>query len=204
MKKFRGFDLADVRKVIDQLKGEFRFSITNQKVLQQFSALTPQIPTKELLREVRAMIEAERAGVLQDLCSRLSRKFDYAPKPRDVIVALEADGYTFSRKYHTVLMEMLLDRNKERWSAAVASESKVRITLGEGEKEMWRALQRTYNLNSNSLASMLLRFFVGMTGIGKISPLDVPYLASSFTDEDLKRRAKSYNFTITKSRKSRF
>lgn len=101
-------------------------------------------------------------------------------------------------------MEMLLAQNKERWSAAVASESKVRITLGEGEKEMWKALQRTYNLNSNSLASMLLRFFVGMTAIGKISALDVPYLASSLTDEDLKRRAKSYNFTITKSRKSRF
>lgn len=95
MKKLRGFDLADVRKVIDQLKGEFRFSITNQKVLQQFSDLTPQIPTKELLREVRAMIETERAGVLQGLCNRLSRKFDYTPKPRDVIVALEADGYTF-------------------------------------------------------------------------------------------------------------
>lgn len=68
---------------------------------------------------------------------------------------------------------------------------------------MWEALQRTYHMNSDATASLLLRIFVAVTSTGKVPFLDVPFVASALSDSALKRYADSLNFSVKKTRKSR-
>jgi hypothetical protein len=203
MKTFRGFKTSDLQQVVDRLKLELRFAITDAELLKAFAAVTLVKPGKEVRREVRDALEVERGKVMQQLCTQFSRKFEHPPRPRDLIVALEAAGYTFSRKFYGDLLKMLHEQNSERWTLAAASGKTKRLTLTDGEKAIWDALERTYNMNADAVGSMLLRLFTIVTSTGKVDYLEVPYLASSLTDKELKKHAESLNFTTRKSRKTR-
>ena len=149
------------------------------------------------------MLDVERIKTMQELCEKIGKKFDYPPKPRDLIVVLETAGYRFSRPFQEALYKMIHEQNSERWASVVVMKSRSKLTLLEGDKAMWDALQRSYNMNSDALASMLLRIFTVATQTGKLDFLEVPYLASTLTDTQMKMYADSLNFTVKKSRKSR-
>jgi hypothetical protein len=203
MNPFNGYKASELQQVVDKLKVQLRFQITDAEIEAVFVSCSLSPPSKIVSSHVRKILVDELGKTMQHLCIQFSKKFEYEPKPRDLIVALEAAGYTCSRSFYSVLMKMLKEQNLERWAHAAAAMKKKRLVLSEGEKAMWEALQRTYNMNSDALASMLLRIFTIVTSTGKVDSLEVPYLASSLTDKELKRYAESMNFKVTKTRKSR-
>lgn len=203
MKKLRGFKTIDLQEVVNRLKIELRFIITNAELRSTFTDVFGEPPTVEIAREVRKMLDAERTNVMQSLCSQIGSKFDYAPKPRELKVILEASGYNYSRPFQEALLKMIHAQNAERWVAAVAIKARLKLTLHEGDKAMWDALQRSYDINAAGLASMLLRVFTVATNAGKIDFLEVPYLAATLTDKEMRMYADSINFTVKKPRKPR-
>lgn len=203
MKKLRGFKMTDLQKVVDKLKIELRFIITDRELKATFQDIIGVPPTAEIAREIRKILDVERTKTMHELCEKIGKKFDYPPKPRDLIVVLETAGYRFSRPYQEALYKMIHEQNSERWASVVVMKSRSKLTLLEGDKAMWDALQRSYNMNSDALASMLLRIFTVATQTGKLDFLEVPYLASTLTNAQMKMYADSLNFTVKKSRKSR-
>lgn len=203
MNPFNGYKASELQQVVDKLKMQLRFQISDAEIKAAFASCSLSPPHKKISSHVRKILAGEFDKTMQHLCVQFSKKFDYEPKPRDLIAALEAAGYTCSRSFYSVLMKMLKEQNFERWAHASAAMTKKRLVLSEGEKAMWEALQRTYNMNGDALASMLLRIFTIVTSTGKVDFLEVPYLASSFNDKELKKYAESLNFKVTKTRKSR-
>ena len=203
MKKLRGFKTIDLQEVVNRLKIELRFIITNAELRSTFTDVLGEPPTVEIAREVRKMLDAERTNVMQSLCNQIGSKFDYAPKPRELKVILEASGYNYSRPFQEALLKMIHAQNAERWATSVATKARLKLTLHEGDKAMWDALQRSYDINAAGLASMLLRVFTVATNAGKIDFLEVPYLAATLTDKEMRMYADSINFTVKKPRKPR-
>lgn len=203
MNPFHGYKSSELQQVVDRLKVKLRFQILDAEIQSAFADLSLSPPNSKVTSHVRKIVADELESTMHALCAQLSRKFEHEPKPRDLIVALEASGRTCSRSFYSALMKMLKEQNSERWAIASAAKTKKRLILSEGEKAMWEALQRTYNMNGDALASMLLRLFTVVTSTRKVDYLEVPYLASSLTDQELKKHAESLNFTVKKSRKSR-
>lgn len=177
--------------------------IKDKEIIDAFVETLSIVPHKEVLKEVRRLISLEQKRITDSFADQLARKMDRAPRPRDVEVALEASGFESSREFRAVLLKHLQTKYAEKWAVAAATEKKKRLTLTAGEQAMWEALQRTYNMNSDALASMLIRLFTVVTSTGKVPHSEVMYLASSLSDAELKRYADSLTFTIKKSRKTR-
>lgn len=203
MKKLRGFKTSDLQEVVNRLKIELKFIITNAELRDAFTDVVGEPPTVEIAREVRKMLAAERTDVMQSLCDQIGNKFDYAPKPRELKVILEAAGYNYSRPFQEALLKMIHTQNANRWATAASTKTRLKLTLHEGDKAMWDALQRSYDINPAGLASMLLRVFTVATNTGKLDFLEVPYLAATLTDKEMKMYAESINFTVKKPRKPR-
>lgn len=203
MKKLRGFKVSDLQRVVDKLKMELKFITPDNELRAAFSETIGLAPTTEILREVRKMLNAERTIQMQTLCLKIGNKFDYPPKPRDLIVVLEAAGYKFSRAFQESLLKMIHEQNADRWADVVVSKFRTKLTLIEGDKVLWDALQKSYNMNADALASMLLRVFVVATKTGKLDFLEIPFLVSTISDREIKVFANSLNFTVKKSRRSR-
>lgn len=203
MKKLRGFKVSDLQKVVDKLKVELKFITPDKELRAAFAETIGFAPTTEILREVRKMLSAERAAQMQTLCVKIGSKFDYPPKPRDLIVILETAGYKFSRAFQEALLKMIHEQNAARWADVVVGKYRTKLTLLEGDKALWDALQHSYNMNADALASMLLRIFAFATKTGKLDFLEVPFLASTLSDREVKVFANSLNFTVKRSRKSR-
>jgi hypothetical protein len=203
MKTLRGLTDSDVQQVLDILKGSLRFQITKSQIAAAVAEVSSITPDKKVHEEIRRLMALEHERILQTLCDQLALKFTHTPKPRDVIVALEATGLKFNRPFREAVTKRLLSQNAHKWAEAAATEKKIRLSLTEGERAMWETLQRNYNMNSDALASMLLRIFTVVTRTGKVDHMEVPYLASSMTDKDLKKYAETLNFTVNKSRRTR-
>lgn len=60
MKKLRGFKTIDLQEVVNRLKIELRFIITNAELRSTFTDVLGEPPTVEIAREVRKMLDAER------------------------------------------------------------------------------------------------------------------------------------------------
>jgi hypothetical protein len=202
MKPSHRYKESEIQQVVEKLAPQLRFQIPDVEIEEAFAELSLSPPTRHVSSHVRKLLVVEREKTMHALCDHLAKKYDNEPKPRDLIVALETAGHTYSRSFRVALLEMLKEQNAERWAMA-ATLKKRTVRLVDGEEAMWEALQRSYNMNSDSLASMLLRLFAVVTSTGKVDYLEVPYLASSLTDRELKRYAQSLNFTIKKTRKSR-
>lgn len=194
---------AQLQQVLGKFSKDLRLVVTDVEIREAFTTAGLAQPTDRGVKLFRTMLSAEREKTTEALLIQLGDRFDYEPKPGAIVVALEAAGYTFSRHYQIALIKRLKELNSERWATAAASETTTKLTMIEGEKAMWDALMKAYNMNSVALASMLLRVFAVVTSTGKINLLDVPYLASSLKDKELKRYAESLTFTVKRSRKSR-
>jgi hypothetical protein len=203
MNKVHGIKTSDLQKVVDRLKVELRYIITNTELKQTFTAVLGVQAPNGIIPIVRKMIDVEREATMQALCDQIGKRFEYPPKPKDLIVTLETAGYKFSRPFQSALLAMIHAQNSDRWEARPVADLRVRPKLTQGEMAMWEALSRSYNMDAGALASTLLRIFAVATMTRKIDFLEVPFLASSINDEELKRYAKSLNFTVKKTRKSR-
>jgi len=202
MKSNHRYKDIEIAQVVTRLAAYLRLQITDAEIVATFADFSLPSPSREVSRRIRQLVEAELNRKMQMLCDLFSRKFESEPKPRDLIVALEASGHTSSRPFRTALMEMLRAKNSTLWVPA-ASLRKRTVRLSAGEDAMWEALQRTYHMNSDATASLLLRIFVAVTSTGKVPFLDVPFVASALSDSALKRYADSLNFSVKKTRKSR-
>lgn len=199
MKQLNEFSADQVRTVIATFTKRYRFVPTNAEVNAAFAMVSPIKPQMPVIREIRAMLETERVKIMQSLCDQFSRAFDWEPKPKDLSGALNG---AVSRHFISELLDMLRQQNAQRWALAAKTEKKIRVRLVDGEGAMWYALSRTYNISHNDVASLLLRVYAVATSTGKIDPLEVPYLVTVFSDNDLKKFAEKLNFTVKKTRKS--
>jgi len=199
----RGLKTSDLQKVVDRLKVELRYIITTAKLQQTFTEVLGLEMPKAIIPIVRKMIDVEREATMQALCDQLGKRFEYPPKAKDLIVALEAAGYNVSRPVQQALLVMIHAQHSERWTARPEQDWRMRPNLTPGEMAMWEALSRSYKMDERALAATLLRIFAVATMTRKIDFLEVPFLASSLTDDMLKKYAESLNFTVKKPRKSR-
>lgn len=203
MRDFRGITAGQYQQVLNKLNRNLRYSIKDSDIIAAIAEVTSIAPDREVMREIRTLIPIEHERIIQSFADQLARKFERQPKPRDIAVALEASGLESSRPFRADLLLRLQTNYADKWAKAAATEKKKRLTLTAGEQAMWEALQRTYNMNSDALASMLLRIFTVVTSTGKVPHSEVTYLASSLSDDELKRYAGSLNFSVKKSRKTR-
>jgi hypothetical protein len=204
MKNLRGIDASDLQVIVDRFKGRQRVdNIPTADIEKAFAEFTPVVPDQEVRNEVRRLIEAEQAKIMQSLCVRLGRKLDHEPKPRELEAALESVGLWPTRKRRLALFEMLRAQYAERWPLFAEFQIQKRLKVSANEQALWSALERTYDKSAIEVGSMLLRLFIIVTSTGKVELLDVPHLASSLTDNDLKMYAESLNFTMKKTRKTR-
>lgn len=203
MRDFRGIRAGQFQQVLNILNRNLRYSIKNSEIAEAIAAVTSVVPDGEVFREIRGLIAIEHERLIETFSNQLAQKFERAPKPRDIAVALEASGLESSRPFRAALLERLQTKYADKWLEVTAMGKKKRLTLTSGEQAMWEALQRAYNMNSDALASMLLRIFTVVTSTGKVPHSEVTYLASSLSDKELKRYAASLNFTVKKSRKTR-
>lgn len=203
MNHLNRYKQTQLQQVLDKFDKDLRFIVKDVEIREAFKVAGFAQPTEKGVKLFRTMLAAEREKTTEALLVQLSDRFDYEPKPGAVVAALEAAGYKFSRNYSMPFIKTLKERNSERWANAAALESTTKLTMIEGEKAMWDALMKAYNMNSEALASMLLRIFAVVTSTGKVNLLEVPFLASSIKDKELKRYAESLTFTVKRSRKSR-
>jgi len=202
MKQPYHYSEGDLRRVVQKMVPSLRLQITEAEIKAVFEELSLAPPTRAVSSHIRKMLDIETKKMTELLCNRLSDRFEREPKPKDVALALNDAGYSYSRQFFLNLMDLLRKRNAERWASAPGIIKKV-VNLTEGELAVWHGLQNTYGLPSDALASMLLRLFVVVTATGKVSPSEVPYLTSSIAFIDMKKYAKSLNFEIKKIRKPR-
>ena len=193
---------SDLRQVFEKMVPSLRLQIPEAEIKAVFAELSLTQPTRAVSSHIRKMLDMETKKTTELLCTQLSEKFESEPKPKEVTLALNDAGYSYSRQFFLKFMELLKKRNAERWASSPGTKKKV-INLSEGELAVWQGLQQTYDLTSDALTSMLLRLFIVVTTTGKVNPLEVTYLTSSMTSTDLKRYAKSLNFEVKKIRKPR-
>lgn len=193
---------SDLRQVVEKMLPSLRLQIPEAEIKAVFADLSLAPPSHAVSRHIRKMLEIETKKTTELLCTQLSERFENEPKPKDVTLALNDAGHSYSRQFFLNLMELLKKRNAERWASAPGTKKKV-VNLGAGELAVWHGLQQTYDITSDGLASMLLRLFIVVTATGKVDPLEVPYLTSSIASADIKRYAKSLNFEVKKIRKPR-
>ena len=203
MKKPRIFAPDDLAKIVAHYKSQFIFKMTNDELQKVFAKYTPVPPNLAAMRHVRSLLQGERQKTLQAICDQLSSTLETPPKLRDVITAVEASGYpNASRRTCREVLDMLMEQNAERWENFKLTANVKKIVLDEGDKCMWEALLRTYDLDSPGLASMLLRIFTVVTRTGRVGYLDVPHLAASITEKEMIKYAKGLNFVVPKPRKT--
>ena len=196
-----GYNSNEVRQIVDKVNLRLSLRISNATIRAAMTDVSSLVVTPLAITGFRKIIGEERDKIAQVLCDRVAKKFDYEPKPRDLQTAVEAAGYTCSREFLVALMKMLKQQYAQRW--ALASKTSRRLYLLDGEVAMWDALRHTYNMNSDAVASMLLRIFAMSATTGRLDPLEVSYLAASMSDKDLSKYAASLNFTVNKTRRSR-
>lgn len=192
----------DVQRVVENLSLTLRFQFTDEEIKSAFAGLSLPPPSEPVRMYVRKMCIVAIESKMEALCTKFSAVFLAEPKPKDLDAALDSAGYTSSRPFRRALMAALKKQNATQWAQA-ANISKKRVSLADGERAVWEALQRTYGLKSDMLVPTLLRLFAVVTSTGKINPLEVPYLTSTVTDEQLKRYAQSLNFVVKPPPKSR-
>lgn len=187
------YTLNDFKQVVDKFATQLRFKVRDAEIAVVCIDLAMPPPNREVRKHIQELLDKSLQKKLVTLCAQFSERFQKEPTLTDLGSALEAAGYTHTRKFVRILLTMMKEKNAHHW---VTPTKRKAVKLTDGEYALWKALESTFDKKPEAIVPMLLRVFAAATGAGKINLLDIPYVTEPITDKELEIFARSLNFKI--------